>query len=228
MDAGEAAGEDHAGRCGSAAPSPRARATSPRRSSRRRPRTHAHARLAVVLGDVGERPGLAVELVLALAGRAGEGVDHAEEQVAADVLEVAAVASATCPPPRCGRWCTCPWPSSARAGRRSRCRPTPRTARAAAGGRSRVAPRPRPPSRRRAARGSRSRPGRSPCAGSTSPTGRIELHLDALVVRERVGQRVEVERARERVRDDRVGRRHEGERVARCRRCASGSCGCSC
>ena len=46
---------------------------------------------AVVLGDVGERPGRAVELVLALAGGAGERVDDAEEQVARDVLEVAAV-----------------------------------------------------------------------------------------------------------------------------------------
>ena len=39
----------------------------------------------------GKRLGRAVELVLALAGHAGEGVDRTEEEVARDVLEVAAV-----------------------------------------------------------------------------------------------------------------------------------------
>ena len=91
MDAGEAAGEDR-----HAAAEPRLH----RRVLARRAlavvlvadRTPRDARLGVVLGDVGERPRLAVERVLALAGRAGERVDRAEEQVAGDVLEVAAVA----------------------------------------------------------------------------------------------------------------------------------------
>ena len=53
--------------------------------------TPAHTLGAVVLGDVGERAGRPVELVLALAGGPGEGVDDAEEEVAGDVLEVTAV-----------------------------------------------------------------------------------------------------------------------------------------
>src|SRR5581483_3072966 len=54
-------------------------------------RAPPHAGLAEVLGDVGEGSGRAVERVLPFAGRAGEGVDDAEEEVARDVLEVAAV-----------------------------------------------------------------------------------------------------------------------------------------
>ena len=46
---------------------------------------------AVVLGDVGERAGGAVDLILAFAHATGERIDHADEQVARDVLEVTAV-----------------------------------------------------------------------------------------------------------------------------------------
>ena len=57
---------------------------------------HRHprlARVAVVLGHVGEGLGLAVDGAQAGAGLAGEGVDGPQEQVAADVLQVAPVLS---------------------------------------------------------------------------------------------------------------------------------------
>ena len=58
----------------------------------------ADAGLVEALGDLGERAGLAVERVLPRAGLARVGVDGAEEEVAGDVLEVAAVLE-----PRAGR-----------------------------------------------------------------------------------------------------------------------------
>ena len=58
----------------------------------------ADALLAVTLGDLRERAGLAVGDVLALARPAREGVDDTEEEVAGDVLQVPAVLQ-----PRSGR-----------------------------------------------------------------------------------------------------------------------------
>ena len=123
VDAGEAAGEDHL-----AVAEPglhrgvlTARALAVVLVADGAPRD---ALLGVALAISGNGRVGAVGLVLALARGAGEGVDHAEEQVARDVLQVAAVPAATCRRRRCDRWCTCPAPSSARAGRGSPGRPT--------------------------------------------------------------------------------------------------------
>ena len=90
----------------------------------------------VVLGEVREACRVSPSSdVLALADRAGEGVDGAEEQVAGDVLEVAAVLE-----PRAGHRdvvgrALALGLQQDRQADGSRCRPTAGTARAAAGGR---------------------------------------------------------------------------------------------
>ena len=214
MDAGEAAGEDRRGRRGSGAPSRRARGSSLRRSCGRRSRTQRLAGLAVVLGDVGERLRLAGQLVLALAGRAGVGVDRAEEQVAGDVLEVAAVLQ---PRPAAEMWSVVhlPWafiehrqPEVVLAvPRRERLEQLQAVAgradldldaRAVVGR-----------SRERVLAGVVAA-GREHLADR-----RVERDLGAVGRGQRVGRRVEVEPAGERQRHHRVGRRDEAQRVGR-------------
>ena len=100
-----------------------------------------------------------------------------------------------------------------RAARRSPCRPTARRPRGAGAGRSRGGPRPRRRSRRRAAAWNVSSPGSKPGVGERLADGRVEAHLLAGVVGERVGAGVEVERAGQRQRDDGVGAGDEAQRV---------------
>ena len=146
----------------------------------------------------GNGAGLAVERVLARAGLARERVDRAEEEVAGDVLEVAAVLE-----PRAGRRDVVGGALAlglhehgqldvvVAVPRRERLEQLQAVA-------LRVDDAPRRRRRRRAAPGTLS-PGSKPGVGQGLADGRVEPHLLAGVVGERVGERVEVERAGERV-----------------------------
>ena len=233
----------------SAAPSPRAHATSPRRSSRRRSRPTRSPRPCSRLARSGSGIDRAVAHVDAGAGLVErERVVHADEQVARDVREVAAVLAATARPARCGRWCTSPPPSSAPAARRSRCRPTRGTARAARAAResgftttSTVDGSSAGATEARLARVEALAP------GSSSADRRLELHLGAVGRGDRLVHEVDVEPAGERHRGDglrraderqrrrvavvagrevAVERRHDrvASRPSRCRRAATGRC----
>jgi hypothetical protein len=102
-------------------------------------------------------------------------------------------------PSRCGRWCTCPWPSTAAAGRDvvlavPRLERSPAAAAGPSRGTTTSTPLPSPAGRR-----SPVLAGSKPLAGSSSPTGTASFTCSP-GVGQRVGHRVEVQRAGERQR----------------------------